>query len=76
MVDNIRKCVEKLVELENDFDYPEVETALYLYARYGENQTKELSNEDIEELFNTMQNIDGSIFNEDLNDWAFENLEV
>jgi hypothetical protein len=76
MVDNIRKCVEKLTKLENDFDYPEVETALYLYARYGENQTKELSNEDIEELYNTMQNIDGSIFNEDLNDWAFENLEV
>lgn len=76
MVDNIRKCVEKLTKLENDFNYPEIETALYLYARYGENQTKELSNEDIEELFNTMQNIDGSIFNEDLNDWAFENLEV
>lgn len=76
METNIRKCVEKLTKLENDFDYPEVETALYLYARYGENQTKELSNEDIEELFNKMQNIDGSIFNEDLNDWAFENLEV
>lgn len=76
MVDNIRKCVEKLVELENDFDYPEVETALYLYARLGEEATRELSNEDIEELYNTMQDIDGSIFNEDLNDWTYNNLEV
>ena len=76
MVDNIRKCVEKLVELENDFDFTEIETALYLYARLGEGATRELSNEDIEKLYNTMQDIDVSIFNEDLNDWTYNNLEV
>lgn len=76
MIDNIRKCVEKLVELENDFDFAEIETALYLYARLGEGATRELSNEDIEKLYNTMQDIDGSIFNEDLNDWTYNNLEV
>ena len=76
MIDNIRKCVEKLVELENNFDFTEIEPALYLYARLGEVATRELSNEDIEELYNTMQDIDGSIFNEDLNDWTYNNLEV
>lgn len=76
MVDNIRKCVEKLRELESDFDFTEIETAFYLYTRLGEDTTRELSNEDIEELYNTMQDIDGSIFNEDLNDWTYNNLEV
>ena len=76
MVDNIKKCVEALKKLEKNFSYGEIETALYIYARLGEKATEELSNEDIEELYNTMQDIDGSIFNEDLNDWAYNNLEV
>ena len=76
METNIRKCVEALKKLEKNFSYGEIETALYIYARLGEKATKELSNEDIEELYNTMQDIDGSIFNEDLNDWTYNNLEV
>lgn len=76
MVDNIKKCVEALKKLEKNFSYGEIETALYIYARLGEKATEELSNEDIEELYNTMQDIDGSIFNEDLNDWTYNNLEV
>jgi hypothetical protein len=76
MVDNIRKCVEALKKLEKNFSYGEIETAFYIYARLGEKAAEELSNEDIEELYNTMQDIDGSIFNEDLNDWTYNNLEV
>lgn len=76
MVANIRICVELLKKFEKFFNYQEIETALYLYARLGNGTTRELSNEDIEELYNTMQDIDGSIFNEDLNDWTYNNLEV
>lgn len=75
METNIRKCVEALKKLEKKFSYGEIETAIYIYARLGEKAAEELSNEDIEELYNTMQDIDGSIFNEELNEWTNENIE-
>ena len=76
MSKNIRIIIRKLIELEGNFDYGEIETALYIYARLGEKTAEELSNEDIEGLYNAIQDIDGSIFNEDLNDWTYNNLEV
>lgn len=76
MVDNIRKCVEALKKLEKNFSYGEIETALYIYARLGTDTANELSSEEIKELYNKMQDIDGSIFDEELNEWTYNSLEV
>lgn len=75
METDIRKCVEALEKLEKEFNYGAIETAIYIYARLGIEKANELSSEEIKELYNKMQDIDGSIFDEELNEWTNENIE-
>lgn len=64
MEENILKIMEELKKLEKNFDYTELETAFYIYARYG---VEDYRKEQIEEIYETLQNYDGSLFNEDIN---------
>jgi hypothetical protein len=75
MKDDIKKTIEQLDKISNNYGYRKFETAVYIYMRLG-NVIDYLDEEDIEELDSVMENMDGSIFNEDLNDWTFNNLEV
>lgn len=75
METDIRKCVEALEKLEKEFNYGAIETAIYIYARLGTDEANALSSEKIKKLYNKMQDIDGSIFDEELNEWTDENIE-
>lgn len=74
MKNNILSLIEILEGLEGDFDFSELETGIYLYCRFGKNQVKDLTEEDFENICNNIQEYDGSLFNEDINDYMYSNF--
>lgn len=75
---NIKECVKMLEEcLEEDFDFGTIKTAIYLYIEFGRRKVEELSEQDIEKLFDFMEfEFEDSLFNEKLNTFVKKNLEV
>lgn len=74
MKNNILNVIKRLEELETDFNFSELETGIYLYCRFGKNQVKDLTEEDFEDIYNNIQDFDGSLFNEDINDYMYSNF--
>ena len=76
MKEEIKKIIKELKNVDEKFGYRHFETAVYIYMRLGDTAIDDLAEEDVKDLDTYMEYIDGSIFDEDLNNWTLENLEV
>lgn len=64
MKENIDKIFKKLEGIEKEFSYRELETAFYIYARYG---VDEYTEEQIKEVDEILIRHNGSLFPDDVN---------
>lgn len=69
--------IKILEDIENNWGYRDLETAFYLYARFGKTFVEEkLDDEDIDEIDKHLEDFDGSLFNEDINDYVQSNFDI
>lgn len=76
MKKGILELIKVLEEIEDNWGYRDLETAFYLYGRFGKDWVEEnLDDDDVDEIDKMLENYDGSLFNEDINNYVSSNFE-
>lgn len=75
MKKEILELLETFEELMEKYGYRKLETAIYLYMRSDDETVRNTEESKIFELSKYLENIDGSLFNEDINYWLENNIE-